>query len=220
MGEAEHSESFEQIVEWAYRTLPQEIRDLPDFPGIQVADEPPGDILKRKSWTPGREMLGCYSGIRRTVRQHNQVRMAPELIFVFRGPIQRCSRGDLRAEVKEVVWHEVAHWLGHSEEEVEELGLSTLTLPIKHPALDYPESRRNEPAKPTPQHGLAGTLVEADEAKEPQLRCLKCYSADVTCRELNKPLSTGSWLSESVSIHAKICTCKSCGYEWDDDDNT
>jgi hypothetical protein len=32
-------ESFEEIVEWAYSTLPQKIRDLPDFPGIQVVDE-------------------------------------------------------------------------------------------------------------------------------------------------------------------------------------
>jgi predicted Zn-dependent protease with MMP-like domain len=134
MAEAKHSESFEQIVEWAYSTLPQEIRDLPDFPGIQVADEPPEGVLKRKNRRPGREMLGCYSGIRRTIRQHNQVRIAPDLIFVFRGPIQRCSRGDLRAEVKEVVWHEVAHWLGHSEEEVKELGLATLTLPLKDSA--------------------------------------------------------------------------------------
>jgi hypothetical protein len=38
---------------------------------------------------------------------------APDLIFVFRGPILRCSKGDLRAEVKRVVWHEVAHWLGY-----------------------------------------------------------------------------------------------------------
>jgi hypothetical protein len=26
--------------------------------------------------------------------------------------------------VKRVVWHEVAHWLGHNEDEVKELGLS------------------------------------------------------------------------------------------------
>ena len=71
MAEAKHSDSFEQIVEWAYRTLPQEIQDLPDFPGIQVVEEPPEDILKRKNWHPGREMLGCYSGIHRTVRQHD-----------------------------------------------------------------------------------------------------------------------------------------------------
>src|ERR1700691_1469265 len=49
---------------------------------------------------------------------------SPELIFVFRGPILRCSKGNLPAEVKQVVWHEVAHWLGHDEGEVKELGLS------------------------------------------------------------------------------------------------
>lgn len=117
------SESFEEIVEWAHSTLPQEIRDLPDFPGIQVADEPPEDILKRRNWPRGTEMLGCYSGVFRTQRSVNQLSMAPDLIFVFRGPILRCSKGDLRAEVKRVVWHEVAHWLGHDEEQVKDLGL-------------------------------------------------------------------------------------------------
>ena len=202
MAEANHTESFEQIVEWAYRTLPQKIRDLPDFPGIQVTDEPPADLRRRKL-SPGSEMLGCYSGVRRTSRQHNQVRIAPDLIFIFRGPIQRCSRGDLRAEVKEVVWHEVAHWLGHNEAEVKELGLATLTLPIEHTS-----------------QALVNTSETDDGPMESQLRCLKCYSGDVTCRELNKSLSTGSWLSEPVSVHTKICTCNSCGHEWDDEDNS
>jgi len=124
MAGATNSETFEEIVEWAYGTLPQKIREQPDFPGIQVAEEPPADILKKKNWPPGTEMLGCYSGVFRTKRSHSQVMMAPELIFVFRGPILRCSRGNLRAEVKRVVWHEVAHWLGYeSEEQVRELGL-------------------------------------------------------------------------------------------------
>jgi predicted Zn-dependent protease with MMP-like domain len=53
-----------------------------------------------------------------------QMKVAPDLIFVFRGPILRCSRGNLRAEVKRVVWHEVAHWLGYeTEEQVQALGL-------------------------------------------------------------------------------------------------
>jgi len=124
MGEAPNSEGFEEIVEWAYSTLPQKIRDLPDFPGIEVADEPPEDILKKKNWPRGTEMLGCYSGIFRTKQTHTVVRIAPDLIFLFRGPILRCSRGDLRAEVKRVVWHEVAHWLGYeTEEQVQALGL-------------------------------------------------------------------------------------------------
>lgn len=128
MLEALAGASFEEIVEWAYSTLPQQVRDLPDFPGIQVVEEPPADVLKsireQRNWPKERELLGLYSGLRRNEPQHFQLRMAPDLIFVFRGPILRCSRGNLPAEVKQVVWHEVAHWLGHNEAEVKELGLS------------------------------------------------------------------------------------------------
>jgi predicted Zn-dependent protease with MMP-like domain len=121
-------ESFEEMVEWAYSTLPEKVRDLPDFPGIQVMDEPPADVLRdisqKRKWRRGTELLGLYSGTFRTKQSHSQLKYAPELIFVFRGPILRCSRGDLQGEVKRVVWHEVAHWLGYeSEEQVEALGL-------------------------------------------------------------------------------------------------
>jgi predicted Zn-dependent protease with MMP-like domain len=106
-------------VQWAYKTLPEKIRDLPSLPGIQVSEEPPEDVLKRRreqrNWAKERELLGLCSGLHRDERQHFQTGIAPDLIFVFRGPMLRCSRGSLPAEVKQVVWHEVAHWLGHDE---------------------------------------------------------------------------------------------------------
>src|ERR1700722_19638705 len=104
MADTPNSKSFEDIVEWAYSTLPQKIRRLPDFPGIQVVDEPPPEIFKemadREKWRHGTELLGLYSGIHRTKRSFYQLKYAPDLIFVFRGPILRCTKGDLRAEVK------------------------------------------------------------------------------------------------------------------------
>jgi predicted Zn-dependent protease with MMP-like domain len=128
MADTTEAESFEDIVEWAYGTLPQKIKDLPDFPGIQVVDEPPanvlGDISKKRKWRRGTELLGLYSGTFRTKRSFTQVKYSPDLIFVFRGPILRSSKGDLRTEVKRVVWHEVAHWLGYeTEDQVKALGL-------------------------------------------------------------------------------------------------
>ena len=128
MADTTNPKSFEEIVEWAYRTLPRKIRSLPDFPGIQVVDEPPPHVLKdissREKWPRGTELLGLYSGTVRTKRSFAQINYAPDLIFVFRGPILRSSRGDLPAEVKRVVWHEVAHWLGYeTEEQVKALGL-------------------------------------------------------------------------------------------------
>ena len=208
MAEPIDPRTFDEIVDWAYNTLPQKIRDLPDFPGIQVVDEPPEGYLKTKKRRT--EILGLHVGVHRTKRETYQLRPFSDLIFVFRGPMLRCSRGDIRAEVKEVVWHEVAHWLGHNEEEVEELGLS--------PSADHPtdvaaseiallQELRNTPSRP-------GNLMEQE------LRCIKCYSAGVTCREREQPITSyGAWLSDPLPIRSKIWTCNSCGCEWDDDDN-
>jgi predicted Zn-dependent protease with MMP-like domain len=123
--------SFEELVQWAYSTLPQKIRRLPDFPGIQVVEEPPPDLLKEMvehgTISPRGELLGLYSGTLRTKRSFFQLKYAPDLIFIFRGPILRYvsrTKGDLRAQVKQTVWHEVAHWLGfETEEQVKALGL-------------------------------------------------------------------------------------------------
>jgi hypothetical protein len=110
-----------------------------------------------------------------------------------------------------VVWHEVAHWLGHDEEEVKELGLS----------LGVEDVAPHSEARKSPlQQQLLDTLDEAAEAENQQPRCLKCYSAEVTCRELDKPLTNAATsLSDPIAVHAKVCTCNSCGYEWDDEDN-
>jgi predicted Zn-dependent protease with MMP-like domain len=216
MPEAPTDASFEKIVEWAYSTLPEKIRNLPDFPGIQVAEEPPEDVLKdiqeRRNWPKERTLLGLYSGFHRNEPRHFRSRIAPDLIFIFRGPILRCSRGNLPAEVKQVVWHEVAHWLGHDEREVKELGLSRAFEDIARDPLEgeAPQSGATERLPDSPDR-------EGEAAQQP--RCIKCYSADVTCRETDTPLSyVGANLFDPITVHAKSCRCNSCGYEWDDED--
>ena len=212
MAEPANPRTFDDIVDWAYSTLPQKIRNLPDFPGIQVADEPPEGYLKtRKRRT---EILGLHVGVHRTERQTHDVRPFSDLIFVFRGPILRCSKGDIRAEVKRVVWHEVAHWLGHNEEEVRELGLSSSAEDAANHPIEVAASEiallqelRNAPGEP-------GNVMEQ------QPRCIKCYSADVICGELDQQMTSyGAWLSDPLPIRSKIWTCNSCGCEWNDDDN-
>jgi predicted Zn-dependent protease with MMP-like domain len=218
MAEGTNNASFEQIVEWAYSTLPEKVRDLPDFPGLQVVNEPPAEMFaemsKRRNWPRGTELLGCYSGVSRTKRQHNLVQTAPDLIFVFRGPILRCSTGNLPAEVKQVVWHEVAHWLGHNEGEVKELGLS---LRFKDIAPHPLESG-------TPDAVLlqrSPEAVEKEDEENQKPRCIRCYSSDVTCHEGEKKLSyagANSFDPTTVTFHVRSCKCNSCGYEWDDED--
>jgi hypothetical protein len=142
---------------------------------------------------PGTELSGCFSGISRTKRQHNLVQTSPELIFVFRGSILLRSKANLLAEVKQVGWHEVAHWLGHDEGEVKELGLSLSFRDIPGDPL------QSEAATAVAQQKVPDTTEKDDEANQ-KLRCLKCYSTDVTCRELDKPLiPSGTWLTDNSS---------------------
>ena len=107
----------------------------------------------------------------------------------------------------------VAHWLGHDEAEVKELGLS----------LSFKDLARDPIEAVGPKADSQKDLVETDEYEGPanqEPRCLKCYSADVICRELDKQLSPhGAWLSDPAIFHEKIWRCESCGYEWNDDDN-
>lgn len=216
MTEALTEYSFEKIVQWAYNTLPEQIRNLPDFPGIQVVDEAPVNVLKevreRNKWPKEGEMLGLFSGFHRNQPKHFQSRLSPDLIFVFRGPILRCSRGNLPAEVKQVVWHEVAHWLGHDEAEVRKLGLSRAFEEIAGDPFEG-EAPRSGAGESLP----GGPDEQSKREEEPH--CIQCYSADVTCCEVDKPVSyVGANLFAPITVHAKGCRCNSCGYEWDDED--
>jgi predicted Zn-dependent protease with MMP-like domain len=58
MTEASTDPSFEKIVEWASRTLPEKIRNLLNVPGIQVADEPPEEMFQKI--VEEREMASRY----------------------------------------------------------------------------------------------------------------------------------------------------------------
>jgi predicted Zn-dependent protease with MMP-like domain len=110
-------EEFQERVNKAYETLPSTIRELPDFPPIEILEEPLYP-------TPGRETLGRFFGIPRSKKVIWLNPVTPTVIHVYRGPVLRYAGNQVDGVLKTVVWHEVAHWLGfQTEQEVAELGL-------------------------------------------------------------------------------------------------
>jgi len=110
-------EEFQQKVNAAYETLPPTIRALPDFPPIEILEEP---LFPN----PGGEILGRFFGIPRSKKLTWVNAVSPTMIHVYRGPVLRCAGNRLDAVLKTVVWHEVAHWLGFTtEQEIADLGL-------------------------------------------------------------------------------------------------
>jgi predicted Zn-dependent protease with MMP-like domain len=100
---------FDQLVSDALDDLPDDISKLMTNVAVTVEDEPP----------PGENLLGLYQGVPWGRRGPYYAGALPDKITIYRLPLERISGGDperLRAEVRRVVFHEIAHHFGISDQ--------------------------------------------------------------------------------------------------------
>jgi len=107
-------EDFEDSVQAAMETLPDDLREAMSNVAIVVEDEPP----------PGQPLLGLYEGVPLTRRTSYYGGVPPDKITIYRGPLERHYGGDpalLQEQIRRVVLHEIAHHFGISDERLREL---------------------------------------------------------------------------------------------------
>lgn len=105
---------FDQSVRQAIDTLPRELDEYMSNVAIVVEDEPPN----------GAPLLGLYEGFPLTRRGSGYAGVPPDKISIYQGPLERLYGRDpdrLRAEIRRVVLHEIAHHFGISDERLIEL---------------------------------------------------------------------------------------------------
>jgi predicted Zn-dependent protease with MMP-like domain len=105
---------FDELVDEALAELPADLRAAMSNVNVVVEEEPPD----------GAPLLGLYQGVPLTRRTSRYGGVLPDKISIYRGPLERLSGGDperLRAQVRRVVLHEVAHHFGISDERLVEL---------------------------------------------------------------------------------------------------
>jgi predicted Zn-dependent protease with MMP-like domain len=105
---------FEQSVQDALDSLPDDLRDQMSNVAVVVEEEP----------APGQPLLGLYQGVPLTRRSSYYGGVPPDKITIYRGPLERLYGVDterLHREVKRVVLHEIAHHFGISDERLVEL---------------------------------------------------------------------------------------------------
>jgi predicted Zn-dependent protease with MMP-like domain len=106
--------SFEELVQRAIASVPDELRDRMSNVEFVIDGEPP----------PGKRLLGLYEGVPLTMRTSWYSGVAPDKITIFRGPIERLyghDAAELEAEVRRIVLHEIAHHFGISDERLVEI---------------------------------------------------------------------------------------------------
>lgn len=128
---------FEQLARQAYHELPPAVIErlenldiiVEDAPGPEAAgaldDADHGHTHTHSdgNGNPDDGLLGLYVGVPLTERYGDGPAM-PDCIYIYRRPIlAMCATpAEVAAEVRTTLWHEVGHYLGLDEHDLERLG--------------------------------------------------------------------------------------------------
>ena len=114
---------FERLVAEAIRTIPDRFRDELRNIAVIVEDEPSDDLLDEMEIDPPDTLFGLYHGTPLTERAWDYGNALPDRITLFQGPIEDSSEteDDVIVAIGETLIHEVGHYFGLSEEELEEI---------------------------------------------------------------------------------------------------
>lgn len=114
---------FEKLVADALASIPRRFRDAMKNIAIVVEDEPSRELLREMEIGPPDTLLGLYSGTPLTERRWDYGNTLPDRIQIFQGPHERAAgdEDDLVTAIAETLIHEIGHYFGMSEEQIEEI---------------------------------------------------------------------------------------------------
>ena len=116
-------DEFRNLVDEALATIPDDFRNAMRNIAIVIEDEPTLEQLEEVEIEPPDTLLGLYEGIPLTERQWSHGNTLPDKITLFQGPIEDASddEDDVVIAIGETLIHEIGHYFGLSEEEIEEI---------------------------------------------------------------------------------------------------
>jgi predicted Zn-dependent protease with MMP-like domain len=116
-------DEFEHEVAEALATIPRHFRDAMRNIAIVVEREPSSAILREMEIEPPDTLFGLYQGTPLPERRWDYGNALPDRILLFQGPHEREAESDddLVASIAETLIHEIGHYFGLSEEEIEEI---------------------------------------------------------------------------------------------------
>lgn len=114
---------FERLVVEAVTLIPKRFRREMKNLALVVEQEPGADLLEEMEIEPPDSLYGLYSGTPLPERTWGYGNTLPDRITLFQRPIEEdCEDEDeIRAVIGETLIHEVGHYFGLSEAEIEEI---------------------------------------------------------------------------------------------------
>ena len=114
---------FERLVAEAVTLIPKRFRREMKNLALVVEDEPSEELLDEMEIEPPDSLYGLYQGTPLPERSWAFGNALPDRITLYQRPIEEdCEDEDeVRAVIGETLIHEVGHYFGMSEEEIEEI---------------------------------------------------------------------------------------------------
>jgi len=116
-------DSFLALVNDALGTIPRRFRDALQNIAIVVEDQPSAQDLEEVGIEAPDTLLGLYQGTPLTERQWAHGNVLPDKITLYQKPIEDSSddQDDVVVAIGETLIHEIGHYFGLSEEEIEKI---------------------------------------------------------------------------------------------------
>lgn len=116
-------QEFETRVKDAIASIPPKFRRAVSNLAIVIEDEPSDALLEEMEIEPPDTLFGLYQGTPLTERGWTHGNALPDRITLYQGPIEDASESedDLIVCIGETLIHELGHYFGLSEEEIEEI---------------------------------------------------------------------------------------------------
>ncbi len=111
------------LAQRCYADLPSQLHQYLDNLDVVVEDCPDAEALDGGELDSPDELLGLFSGVPR-VERGGDLPFLPDKITLFQKPIESIcsSEEDIAREVRKTLLHEVGHYLGMEEGDLERLG--------------------------------------------------------------------------------------------------
>jgi predicted Zn-dependent protease with MMP-like domain len=115
--------AFERLLVEAVALIPKRFRREIKNLALVVEDEPSLELLDEMEIEPPDTLYGLYQGTPLTERTWQYGNQLPDRITLFQRPIEEdChDEDDVRAVIGETLIHEIGHYFGMSEEEIEDI---------------------------------------------------------------------------------------------------
>ena len=114
---------FERLVARAVRDIPKRFRDEINNVAVVVDNRPSAELLKEMGIVTPDTLYGLYQGTPLPEREWTHGNVLPDRITIYQQPIVEDSDDDddIIHTIAETVIHELGHYFGLSEEEIEEI---------------------------------------------------------------------------------------------------